>query len=257
LDIQKLIEIVKEAGGMFKNRNFIVKQKGSASDKVTSMDIAVEKFLKGQLTQLIKNSGFMGEESDDHEIDNDYVWIVDPIDGTTNFVRDFRASCVSVALMHKGEVVQGVVYNPYCDELYSAEKGKGAYLNKERIAVSNMPFEKSILLTSMHPYYKDKADVLLNFIEEIYPMVDDTRRSGSAAIDLCNLACGRGDMSFKITLSPWDFAASVLIIREAGGIVGTVGNEIIRYDKNIPIFAANTKENYDKLYDIVMKHIKY
>lgn len=256
MDINKTIEIVKQAGDMFSNRDFEVECKGSPSDKVTSLDIAIEKFLKVKLTTLIADSGFMGEESEGHALNSEYVWVVDPIDGTTNFVRDLKASCVSVALMHCGQIVAGVVYDPYKDEVFSAQKGKGAYLNDEQITVSDMPFQSSILMSSLHPYYKNKANIILNFIEEIYPQIDDTRRSGSAAIDLCMLACGRADMSFKIVLSPWDYAAAALIIEEAGGTVGTLDTDKLTYDKPIPIVAANNKKNFDRLYAIVEKHFK-
>jgi len=253
MDIQKIIEITRQAGAMMHERNFEVNTKSSLSDKVTTLDVAIEAFLKDKLTTLIKGSGFLGEESEAHALDNEYVWIVDPIDGTTNFVRDLKNSAVSVALMQSNEIVAGVVYNPYSDEVFSAQKGKGAQLNGNKIAVSDNPFSECIAMTSLHPYHKGKAHVILDLIMEIYPMIDDTRRTGSAAIDMCLMACGRGDLCFKVLLCPWDFAAAALIIDEAGGVVSSLG-EGLRYDKNIPIVAANNQENFDRLYKIVEKH---
>lgn len=253
MDIQKIIGIVRQAGEMMQERNFEVNTKSSLSDKVTTLDIKIEAFLKEHLTKLIAGSGFMGEESGAYAIENEYVWIVDPIDGTTNFVRDIKASAVSVALMQNNKIIIGVVYNPYSDEMYYANQGMGAFLNGDKISVSNKPFNESILMTSLHPYHKGKAHVILDLIMEIYPMIDDTRRTGSAVIDMCMMACGRSDLCFKVILSPWDFAAAAFIIEQAGGIVSSLG-EGIRYDKNIPIIAANNKENFEKLYKMVEKH---
>lgn len=253
MDIQKIIEVVRQAGAMMQERNFEVNTKSSISDKVTTLDIKIEAFLKGQLTRLIEGSGFMGEESEAHALDNEYVWIVDPIDGTTNFVRDLKNSAVSVALMRNKKIIKGVVYNPYSEEMFYAELNKGAYLNGEKIVVSDKSFDECILMTSLHPYHKGKAHVILDLIMEIYPMIDDTRRTGSAAIDMCLMACGRSDLCFKVMLCPWDFAAAALIIEEAGGVVSSLGEEL-RYDKNMPIIAANNQTNFDKLYKMVEKH---
>ncbi|MBN2879959.1 MAG: inositol monophosphatase [Clostridia bacterium] len=254
-DIKKIIEIVREAGAMFSRRDFDVSLKGSISDKVTTLDVEIEKFLRDKLTSFIEGSGFMGEESEAKGLSCEYVWVVDPIDGTTNFIRDFGVSCVSVALLRNGELEAGVVYNPYRNEVFHAQRGQGAYLNGKRIKTSGMPFENSIVMTSLHPYYKGNVQVVLNLITELYPQIDDTRRTGSAAIDLCMVACGRADMAFKVVLSPWDYAAAVLIIREAGGIAGTLGEGDITFDKVIPIIAANNIENYTKFKEIVERHL--
>jgi myo-inositol-1(or 4)-monophosphatase len=253
MDIQRIIEIIRQAGAMMQERNFKVDTKDSISDKVTTLDVKIEVFLKHKLTSLIEGSGFLGEESDPHALNNKYVWVVDPIDGTTNFIRDLKNSAISVALMRNNEIIKGIIYNPYSDEMFWAEQGRGAYLNGDKISVSNKPFNECILMTSLHPYHKGRAHVILDLIMEIYPLIDDTRRTGSAAIDMCLMACGRSDLCFKVILCPWDFAAAALIIEEAGGIVTSLDGGL-RYDKNIPIIAANNKENYDKLYKIVEKH---
>jgi len=255
MNIQKIIKVVRKAGKMFFDRKFDVEQKTSISDKVTSMDIKVEAFLKKELTALIKNSGFMGEESDWKNLDNEYVWVVDPIDGTTNFIRDMAASCVSVALLKDGEAYMGVVYNPYKNEVFYAERGRGAYLNGKRISVTDLPFEKSIFFTSFALYERELSETCFGIAKETYGLCDDVRRTGSAAIELCLVACGRGDLYFEIRLRPWDFAAGVLILNEAGGYAAIPGSDKMTYDKAVPIVAANTKENFDKLYKIVQKHL--
>ena len=144
MEINDIKQIAKRAGEMLSNRVFDVEHKTSLSDRVTSMDIAVEHFLKNELLALLPGSGFLGEESDFHEIENEYVWVVDPIDGTTNFVRDLAASCISIALLKKGKPYMGVVYNPYKGEMFIAQKGEGAYMNDKAISVSDMRFESSI-----------------------------------------------------------------------------------------------------------------
>jgi len=255
LEINKIIEIVKEAGELFKNRDFDVEEKTSISDKVTSMDIAVEVFLKENLLNLLPHSGFLGEESDNHEIDNEYVWVVDPIDGTTNFIRDLGISCISIGLLQNGKPIAGFVYNPYKDEMYYAQKGRGAFLNSNKISVSDKSFENSIYYTSLSPYTKESTKKCLDIMEEVYSQADDMRRLGSAAIELCLLACGRGDLYFELYLQPWDYAAGALILEEAGGYAGTVLDEGFKYNEPIPVLAANSKSNYNKLEKIVKKHI--
>ena len=254
MDINKVVEIVKQAGAMFANRDFEVDTKTSISDKVKSMDIAVEAFLKEQLTTSFPGSGFLGEESDPQELDNEYVWVVDPIDGTSNFVKDLMNSCVAVALLKNKQAVMGVVLNPYRNEMFTAEKGKGAKLNGEPIHVSQNSFESSMYFTSLAPYNKEIGmQVCLDIMAEVYMISDDMRRFGSAEIELCLLACGRGDLYFELRLNPWDYAAGGLILAEAGGYIGVPNSDELKYDGPCGIVGANTKENYDKLMEIVQK----
>jgi len=259
MHINKVIEIVREAGDMFNERVFKVEQKTTLSDRVTTMDIKIEKLLKEKLMALLPESAFMGEESEQESVDTDYhkgyVWVVDPIDGTTNFVRDLQQSCVSVALLKDYEAVMGVVYNPYKKEMFYAEKGKGAYLNGEKIHVSNQPFESGMFFTSMALYAKEMSETCLHVLEEVYAECDDFRRFGSAAIELCLLACGRGDLYFEIRLLPWDYAAGVLILQEAGGHASIPQQNFMSYDVPVPVVAANTEENFYKLTEIVERNM--
>ena len=253
--IDKVIEIVREAGNIFKDRDFKVESKGTVSNNVTTADLAVETYLKNALLPLIDNSGFIGEESGSSDYDNTYLWVVDPIDGTANFIRDLAFSAISVGLVNDGRVVLGVVYNPYRDEMFYAEEGKGAYLNGRRISVSDRDVEHSVFCTAMSLYDKAFAKPCFNIIEKVYSECDDIRRMGSAALELVSLACGRVDLYFEIRVFPWDFAASEIIIREAGGYIGTIELENTVFDRPIPLICANTKENYDYLKHIVEKEI--
>jgi myo-inositol-1(or 4)-monophosphatase len=253
--IDQVIEIVRESSNLLKNRNFSVQSKGLPSNNVTSVDLSVQKFLKTRLMTLIDNCGFIGEESESKDYEKPYLWVVDPIDGTANFIRDMGFSAISVGLIKDGRPIMGVVYNPYRDEMFYAEKGKGAFLNGEPIKVSDNDLQHSIFCTAMSLYNKDYAKPCLNIIEKVYEECEDIRRMGSAALELVSLAGGRVDLYFEIRVFPWDFAASEIIISEAGGYVGTIGFDETVFNRPIPLICANTKENYEYLRQIVLKEI--
>lgn len=253
--IEKVIDIVRESSRFMKERDFTVECKGTVSNNVTSADIAVQKYLKEKLLSLMDDCGFYGEESNQQDYQKENLWVVDPIDGTTNFIRDLGCSCISVALVKSGEPVLGVVYNPYRDEMFWAEKGRGAFLNGSPIHVSDRNLEHSLFCTAFSLYNKNLAKPCQNILEKMYGRCDDFRRFGSAAIELASLACGRVDLYFEIRLFPWDFAASEIIIREAGGYVGTVGMEKTVFNRPIPIIGANSRENYEYLRQTVLREI--
>lgn len=245
--IEKLKIIAAEAGKiMLENREFNIHSKGTAANYVSDVDIQIEKFLRRSLTSLYPEAAFIGEESGSCDYSAKKMWIVDPIDGTSNFVRDMGMSAVSIALVENGEAVMGVVYNPYADRMFYAQKDQGAYLNGERIRVSRRPLENSIISIAMSVYKKEYAPMCFRLAEKIQMQCEDIRRIGSAAIELCNLAAGKIEMFFEARLYPWDYAAASLFIREAGGYIASLGKELV-YDKVIPVIAANSKENFDLL----------
>lgn len=253
--IDKVIDIVRQAGRLLYNRDFDIQSKGTISDNVTTVDLAVQEFLESRLTALVEGSYFLGEENYIMAKDKACQWVVDPIDGTANFIRELAASVISVALIRDGKAVLGVIYNPYRDECIYAEEGKGAFLNGRPIRVSGRPLEKSIFCTALSLYNKNLAKPCLNILEKIYPVCDDFRRFGAAALELSYLASGRVDLFFEIRLFPWDYAAGVIIVREAGGYIGTIDYDDIVYHRPIPIICANSKENFDYLKALVMKEI--
>ncbi len=245
--IEKLKNIAVQAGRiMLENREFDIRSKGTAANYVSDVDIQIEKFLRRSLRALCPEAAFIGEESDDNDYGSKKLWIVDPIDGTSNFVRDMGMSAVSIGLVENGEAVMGAVYNPYSDRMFYAQKGKGAYLNGERIRVSQRPLENSIISIAMSVYKKEYAPMCFRLAERIQMQCEDMRRIGSAAIELCNLAAGKIEMFFEARLYPWDYAAASLFIREAGGYIASLGEDLV-YDKVIPVIAANSKENFDLL----------
>lgn len=188
---------------------------------VTQGDIAVQKFLLPRLQKICPDSVFLAEERENDPLTAQPTWIVDPIDGTFNYMHGRGCSAVSIALLVDQKPILGVVLNPYRNELFYAEKGKGAFLNGKEIHVADTPFEQAMIGFGTSPYKpalaKRSMAAALRFLLE----AGDIRRLGSAALDLCDVACGRSDVFFELILSPWDVAAGALIVQEAGGIFDT------------------------------------
>ena len=198
-------------------------EKTSAADLVTEFDEAVEAFLKEQLPRLLPGSLFFGEEEKENcDPSRGWVFIVDPIDGTTNFVRGFRQSGISIALAREGQVEYGVVYDPYREELFSAQRGVGAFLNGQPIHVSDKPLSEGIFIMGTAIYKREYIDSSMSLTTQLLRRSCDFRRFGAAAQDLCYVACGRAELFFEYSLSPWDYAAGSLIVTEAGGVASTV-----------------------------------
>ena len=222
VEITKIQHIVREAAKLFADRNAAehIMEKGHC-DYVTAVDEAVQAFMQKQLGTLYPEIQFMGEEQDNSGIDmSGLVWVLDPVDGTTNLIHDYHCSAISLALLENKEPVLGIVYNPYADEMFWTQKGKGSFLNGCPIRVSGAEsMAESLISIGTSPYYKDKADEIFKTFTEIYKDCQDIRRCGSAAIDLAHVACGRIDAYLEQHLKIWDFAAGVLLVREAGGEV--------------------------------------
>lgn len=252
--LNKTIETVKEASSLALEAHFSIKEKGSKDNIVTSADLAVEKYLKEKLTALLP-SGFLGEEGDDDR-NHDYIWIVDPIDGTMNYARGLRQSAISVGLLYRGEIILGVVYNPFLDELYYAEKGEGAYLNGEKTHVSPRPFEEGLLCTAFSLYEKKYADVCVEIVRDAYKECSDFRRFGSCALELCYLASGKCDLYFEIRIFPWDYSGAEIILKEAGGVLTSYGGKALDHKKETVLIGANSKENHERLCSIINRHLK-
>lgn len=222
IDYKLVKQIVRQASKLFTDRESAgrIKEKGMC-DFVTAVDEAVQNFIQKELQLLYPDILFMGEESTEASIDmNRLVWVLDPVDGTTNLIHDYKNSAISLALLDKKEVIAGIIYDPYLDEMYFAEKGKGAYLNEQPIRVSNAKsISESLIAIGTSPYYKNEAADNFKTFEKIYMDCQDIRRTGSAALDLAHIACGRIEGYLEKKLKIWDFAAGALIVREAGGCV--------------------------------------
>ena len=246
--LSKIIDTVKKAGEIVlsaHNQESAVTAKEGKKNFVTKYDVAVQEFLFQELGKSFPEAEFVGEEGADNIGCNALRFIIDPIDGTTNFMQDFRCSCISVALCNENDVIAGVVYNPYTNELFSAEKGKGAYLNGEKISVSERPLSDGLALFGTSPYHPENTDETFALLRRVFDFCRDIRRSGSAAYDICTVACGRCEVFFEKELQPWDVAAGTLILKEAGGLALNFEGKDISFSRPEDVVFANP-EAYDE-----------
>jgi len=190
------------------------------NDFVSDVDLQAEAEILKVIRKAYPDHAIMAEESGKHEGD-DYQWIIDPLDGTTNFLHGFPQFAVSIALRHKGRLEHGVIYDPVSQELFTASRGGGAYLNDHRLRVSKAKGLKGALLGTGFPFKQPQhLDAYLGTFKALHADTAGIRRAGSAALDLAYVAAGRLDGFWEIGLSPWDMAAGVLLIQEAGGLSG-------------------------------------
>ena len=233
----EIISAAKECGQVMlqaDRSNIGIKDKAGKANFVTRYDCKIQEMLQMKLAQILPAAEFFGEE-EDCQIDRnaEYIFVVDPIDGTTNFIKDYHMSCISIGLLRNGKRYLGVVHNPYLDETFYAISGEGAYMNGNTIHVSDDSLENSIVLFGSSPYNTELAKASFELAYEYFQKCLDIRRSGSAALDLCAIASGRAEIYFELILFPWDFAAGALIVEEAGGVVTTVeGGELPCLEKS-------------------------
>lgn len=251
----RVCELAKEAGKRILTRPREITSKGNASNWVTDCDKSIQLFLQQNLQKLLPGSSMLGEESDAWDITGEDIWIVDPIDGTSNFIRDLGASVVSIALMRNRTLQLGVICHPFRNELFYAEKGCGAYLSGTKIHVSDRDFSHSLLFSAMSVYDKSHAPACMNIISRIYRKSDDFRRFGAAALELAQISAGRGELYFEMRIAPWDAAAGAVLIEEAGGCWECLYHEGFCIDHLFPFIAANSKESFDQLREIVTSEI--
>jgi myo-inositol-1(or 4)-monophosphatase len=214
-------EIAREAGALlmeFFRQRVTVEYKGEA-DLVTVADRKSELLIRERLHERWPSFDILGEEGGLQDTGSDYRWYVDPLDGTTNFAHGFPVFCVSMGLEYKGERIAGVIYDPTRDELFAAERGGGAFLNQQPIRVSKVARLAECLVATGFPSHKRHKNPNIFFYHQITLHTHGVRRAGSAALDLCYVACGRLDGFWEFNLNPWDTAAGVLIVAEAGGKV--------------------------------------
>ena len=205
---------------------------------VTEADLHVQEALKRCLGEILPEAVFYAEEQENARLTEAFTWIVDPIDGTLNFMRSRDCSAVSIALLKDREPVAGVIYDPFRDEMFAAEKGRGAYRNGHRLAVPGHTFENAMIAFGTSPYNSALARETMARATRFLLEAGDLRRTGSAAIDLCSVACGRSDVFFELQLSPWDFAAGALIVEEAGGVFLQFREKERTFDKKTAILAC-------------------
>ena len=199
-----------------------VEQKGRR-DFVSDVDKMVEQQIISHLAKTYPDHGVVAEESTPFGIDNEYVWIIDPLDGTTNYLHGYPEYSVSIAITRRGILEHGVVYHPLNDEMFTASRGEGAQLNNRRIRCSKVTqLDMALFGTGFQVKNLDTIDRWMKIFKAIIPRTSGIRRSGSAALDLANVAAGRLDGFWEFGLQPWDMAAGALLIREAGGLVSDI-----------------------------------
>lgn len=240
----------REAGAVhlryFRGSELGVSTKGNDSDIVTAADKAAEQVLMANIRAAYPDHAILSEESGDDGRDSEYRWVIDPLDGTTNFSEGLPQFCVSIGLEHRGERVVGVVFAPYLNELFHAVKGEGAYLNGNPVKVSGKSAISRSVVTTGFPYDKDVHPVNnLDNVTRVMPLVRGFRILGSAAVDLCYVAAGMLDGYWEVNLHEWDVCAGLLILEEAGGKWS-----YFRDDRNLSVLAA-TPAIYDCLEPLI------
>lgn len=242
--LERIAGLVRACGAIVREAdraNLKVDAKAGPANFVTAYDKLVQDRLRVGLEEILPEARFIGEEgAEDRYAPEGLFFIVDPIDGTTNFIKDYHHSSISVALVSDGVAELGVVYNPYTDELFSAVRGQGAFCNGSPISVSSEPLSNGIVIFGTSPYNEALAKRSFDLAYALFKRALDVRRSGSAALDLCAIAAGRAELFFELQLSPWDYAAGALIVQEAGGRIADTEGRPLPYDRTSSVVARGS-----------------
>ena len=246
--LEKICNTAKKAGeiiltGSNHIKSLSIDSKTGHGNFVTEYDSKIQDFLYKELSEIIPEANFLGEENGQEifkeEYRKGYTFVIDPIDGTTNFIMGWDESVTSIGLLKDGKPYIGVIYNPYSDHLYYAEKGQGAYLNGKRIQSSEEPLENTIIIMGVAPYYPELTDKSFILGREAVRHSIDIRRSGSAASDLCRLSSGQAGMFFELRLGLWDYTAGSVILTEAGGTIMDIEGKPLSFDKSSSVVALS------------------
>jgi myo-inositol-1(or 4)-monophosphatase len=262
LDIDKMsrqaIEWAKEAGRISLERgksSFQISFKSSPNDLVTAVDKEVEAFLCEKILMNYPNHGIVGEEGTFERDPSQFetLWVIDPIDGTTNFVHQRLNYVISIAVVHKGRGVFGIVYDPTRDELFYGEAGQGAFLNGQKLQINHsIQLKEALVCTSLFWNHKIEKFGLQDVICELPKKCRGIRVYGCAALEMVYVAAGRIDAYVSLYLNPWDFAAGKIILEEAGGKVSTILGEEVTFEQKSTIVASNSTL-YPELISILKK----
>lgn len=221
--INDAIIMVREAGELLlqgMDDKKVITKSGTANF-VTEIDLQVQEILFGKLMGLLPGCNIIAEETADNRFSLEkYTWILDPVDGTTNLMYGYKYSAIALGLVVEGVPYAGIVYNPFLNEMFTARKDKGAFVNGRQIRVTaNERLADSLLTFGTSPYDRGKADETFRITRNVFDKCRDVRRTGSAALDICNVAAGRMDGFYEMELQPWDYAGASVILEEAGGIM--------------------------------------
>lgn len=240
--VERVVWAVRETARILTDPSAVqtIKSK-KKTDFVTNVDTAVQESLRIQLTGWAPEIQFMSEEKDNSALDDTRpFWILDPVDGTTNLIHGVRHSAISLALTDAGQIIFGVVYDPYREECFTAQYGMGAFCNGRPLRVSQTSsIQDSLLSVGTVPGQREMADAAFQQIRALYDNCQDIRRTGCASLDLCWVACGRLDGFSELALQPWDYAAGMLLVGEAGGQVTTLEGTRPSLLHGGPLLASN------------------
>lgn len=233
---------------MLQAHGILAERKSGRRDVVTEYDRRVQALLTERLSAAVLGARFFCEENDRHdELGAEHLFLIDPIDGTMNFVRGLNHSCLSVAYWSRGERLVGAVFNPYADELFTAVRGEGAYCNGRRLSADGAALRDTIVVCGTAPYESGASEKTFRLMQRAYDASLDIRRQGSAALDLCSVAAGRAGAYFELALSLWDYAAGAILVEEAGGICTRLDGTPLPYDASRPTILAGGRAAYEEL----------
>lgn len=254
--LQTAIEIALKAGQLLKENLGKVKKishKGEIN-LVTEVDQASEKLITEELIKNFPSHSVVAEEGTLRKNSSDYLWYIDPLDGTTNYAHGYPCFAVSLGLSHQGEMIIGVVYNPISDELFYASSGQGAFLNGSIIEVSRTEnLVDSLLATGFAYDFKNNLDFTVGLFKEFLSRTQGIRRDGSAALNLCYTACGRFDGFWEMNLEPWDTAGGMVILKEAGGKITSFSGE--RFHPEEKSVLASNGLIHQSMLDVISPHL--
>ncbi len=243
--------LIRQAGELMLGfRQLQVTSKGRHGDYVTQADKAVQDLLLSGLSSLYPEAAFIAEEKDNGNLPDTPAFIIDPIDGTTNFFRHRESSVISVGLTVGKYPAEGWIFNPYRGEMFHAVRGKGAFLNGERISVSSVPAKNALVYLGTSSYYEELMELTGLSALRLLPRIADFRRTGSCALELCDIAQGKAEALFEWRLQPWDTCAGTLLVEEAGGRCGHILEGDVTFTGPVPFLAANS-ESFDEIRDML------
>lgn len=234
--LKTMIDAEKEAAQLMLSANLVLaEKKSSRRDVVTEYDKKVQALLMERLSAALPEARFFCEENMQRDdLNGEHLFIIDPIDGTMNFVHGFNHSCISIAYRHSGVLTAAAVYNPYVDEMFTAVKGEGAYLNGKPIHVQDDSLSESVVCCGTSPYDSSMTDGSFALMKKAFLAGLDIRRQGSAELDLCSVAAGRAGLYFELSVSLWDYAAGMLLVSEAGGQCLNIDGTEMPFDGSKP-----------------------
>lgn len=247
-DLKKIVVSAAELLPDLFGVNDTVHKKGSIRNEVTEYDLLIQDYIINTIKKEYPNAVFLGEEGGKEAEDtNNLLFVIDPIDGTTNFVNNCKFSCISIAMLRSGEVVEAVVYNPYLKDMFFAKKNEGAWLNDQKLQIEDTRLKESIVGYSNCPYDEEITDFTFAFGKMLYKKSLDFRRMGASALEICYAACGRYQLYCEMILYPWDYLAASLIVEEAGGVISDCSGGKLKINKRCSVVAGCPTAHHEVL----------